>query len=135
MKKLWSLLLLVMVSAAQGAKIPVTKNAVTKNLLNIDQGNSKGLASWYGRREQGKRQANGARFNRHLYTCASLHYKLGTLLLVKFPKKGTMITVKVTDRGPWIKGRILDLSEHAAEVLGLKPYGVGYVEAEPVRIF
>ena len=51
--------------------------------------------------------------------------------MVKFPRMGTFVVVRVNDRGPWVKGRVLDLSEHAAQVLGLKPFGVGRVTIEP----
>jgi len=127
--------LILMTSAALGARIPVNKKAVTKHYLNVEQGTQRGLASWYGKREQGRPMANGHSFNRNRYTCASLHYRLGTLLRVEFPKKGTWVLVTVTDRGPWVKGRILDLSEKAATTLGLKPYGVAEVTVEPVKFY
>jgi rare lipoprotein A len=87
---------------------------------------TKGLASWYGKREQGKLTASGTRFDRNEYTCASRTYPMGTWLIVRFHKR--RVLVKVTDRGPWVKGRILDLSERAAKDLGLRPYGVATVE-------
>ena len=95
---------------------------------------TKGQASWYGKREQGKRTASGERFDRRRYTCASRTYPLGTLLMVKYPRKGTFVVVRVNDRGPWTKGRVLDLSERAAEYLGLKPYGVDTVVIEPLQL-
>lgn len=98
--------------------------------LNLTQSKSEGLASWYGKREQGRKMANGKPFDRNRYTAASRTYKLGTVLLVSYPSKRTFVRVVVTDRGPWIKGRILDLSERAAQTLGLKPYGVGRVLIE-----
>jgi rare lipoprotein A len=99
--------------------------------LNIALPTTMGTASWYGKREQGKRTASGERFDRMRYTCASQNYPLGTLLMVKYPRMGTFVVVRVNDRGPWVKGRVLDLSERAASVLGLKPYGVGTVEIKP----
>ena len=102
--------------------------------LNVELPTTTGKASWYGKREQGKRTASGERFDRMKYTAASRHYKLGTLLLVKFPKKNTFVVVRVNDRGPFKRGRVLDLSEHAAEVLGLKPFGVGTVTIEPLHM-
>jgi rare lipoprotein A len=93
------------------------------------------LSSWYGRREQGKKTASGERFDRHQYTCASRLYPLGTLLLVKYTAKGTFVQVRVNDRGPWVHGRVLDLSEQAAEVLGLKWAGLGQVEITPVHLW
>ena len=77
--------------------------------LNVELPTTTGKASWYGRREQGKRTASGERFDRRRFTCASRHYPLGTLLMVKFPKRGTFVIVRVNDRGPFKKGRILRL--------------------------
>ena len=99
--------------------------------LNLPLPETHGKASWYGRREQGKRTANGERFDRRRYTAASRTYPMGTLLMVRFPRKGTFVVVRVNDRGPWVKGRVLDLSERAAQTLGLKSFGVGDVTITP----
>lgn len=107
----------------------------SKGTWNIALSSQEGLASYYGKREQGKRTANGERFNRHKYTCASRTYPMGTLLMVSYPTKGTFVVVRVNDRGPWTRGRVIDLSEKVATVLGLKPNGVGYVEITPVHIW
>lgn len=103
--------------------------------INVAQPTTAGTASWYGKREQGKRTANGERFDRRKMTCASRLYPMGTLLMVRYPAKGTFVMVRVNDRGPWVRGRILDLSEKAASILGLKPSGVGYVEITPVHLW
>ena len=102
--------------------------------LNLEQPKTAGLSSWYGSREQGKRMANGQRFDRWRYTCASRRYNLGTLLMVRYPRLGTFVVVRVTDRGPWIKGRVLDLAERPARVLGLYSHGVDFVEITPVYL-
>jgi len=99
--------------------------------LNIEKSATTGLASYYGKREQGKRTASGDRFDRRQYTAASRFYPLGTWLMVKYPRCGTFVVVRVNDRGPWVKGRVLDLSERAAQTLGLKRYGVGKVVIKP----
>lgn len=103
--------------------------------INVAVPASSGRASWYGSREQGRKTASGERFDKRKYTCASRVYPLGTLLMVKYPAKGTFVMVRVNDRGPWVHGRILDLSEKAATVLGLKPYGVGQVEITPIHLW
>lgn len=130
MRKLLHLLLL---GTALAANIPVRKEAVHKFVLNTAQVPTSGLASYYGRREQGKRMANGKLFDRRAYTCASLYYKLGTLLWVSSPDTGAFVLVRVTDRGPWVKGRVLDLSEKAATVLGVKSRGVFHVDITPAK--
>lgn len=86
-----------------------------------------GRASFYGKKFQGHIMANGQKFDRHALTCASRDFPLGTWLSVYYPRTGRRVNVLVTDKGPWVRGRILDLSEHAAYVLGLHPYGVDLV--------
>ncbi len=103
--------------------------------LNLTQPTTAGLSSWYGKREQGHKTANGERFDRNKLTCASRTYPMGTLLLVKYPAKGTFVMVRVNDRGPWISGRILDLSERAAQILGIRVQGLGQVTITPVHLW
>lgn len=102
--------------------------------FNFELPTTTGIASYYGRREQGKRTASGERFDRWKYTAASRAYPLGTLLMVKYPRMGTFVVVRVNDRGPWIKGRVLDLSEKAATTLGLKSHGVDFVIIQPLHV-
>lgn len=100
--------------------------------LNLGQPTTKGLASCYGKRFQGRRMANGRKYNCKLYTAASTSYPLGTELEVLYPSKGTFVFVIIADKGPFVRGRILDLSERAANTLGLS--GVGRVEVLPVHM-
>lgn len=102
--------------------------------LNIAQPVTVGKASWYGHREQGKRTASGERFNSNGFTCASRAFPLGTWLVVRYPRTKLQVVVRVNDRGPWVKGRIIDLSERAAKDIGLKPYGVDTVQIEEYRL-
>src|SRR5271166_4596599 len=101
--------------------------------LNTAFPETKGIASFYGLREQGKRTASGEPFDRMRYTAASRFYRLGTLLMVQYPRTGRFVIVRVNDHGPFKGARILDLSERAATALGLKAHGVGYVIITPVR--
>ena len=88
------------------------------------------VASWYGPRHAGRRMANGARFNPKGFTCASRTHALGQLLRLQI---GSYVTfARVTDRGPRIKGRDLDLSEAVADALGMRRWGVAFVEVEEV---
>lgn len=113
----------------------VTAQAVVPTNLNTAQPSMSGLGSWYGSFHQGRRMANGVPFDRNKYTCASRIYPFGTVLLVSFPLKGTFVVVTVTDRGPYRHpDRVIDLSERAAQTLGLKPYGVAYVIIVPVHL-
>lgn len=94
---------------------------------------TRGVASYYGKREAGKIMANGNRFDPEKMTCASRTFPFGTRLLVTYPTTGKSVVVTVTDRGPWVHGRVLDLSERAARELGLKHRGIGLVIIEPLE--
>jgi rare lipoprotein A len=90
-----------------------------------------GIASWYGPRFQGKRTANGERFNTNELTAAHKTLPFGTRVRVKSQVNGKEVVVRINDRGPFIKGRIIDLSFAAAQAIGL--VGVKKVEIERLR--
>lgn len=86
----------------------------------------RGLASWYGPRFHGKRTASGERFNTQAMTAAHKTLPFGTQVRVKSLSTGKEVVVRINDRGPFIKGRIIDLSNAAAKALGFR--GVQQVE-------
>jgi rare lipoprotein A len=88
-----------------------------------------GMASYYGS-ESGSRTASGQRFNQNALTCAHRSLPFGTKLRVSHG--GQSVVVTVNDRGPFIRGRVLDLSTGAARAIGLTRAGVGRVTAEVV---
>ena len=88
-----------------------------------------GMASFYGN-ESGSKTASGQRFNQNAMTCAHRSLPFGTKLRVTHG--GRSVVVTVNDRGPFIKGRVLDLSTGAARAVGLTGAGVGRVTAEVV---
>jgi rare lipoprotein A len=88
-----------------------------------------GMASFYGN-ESGSKTASGQRFNQSAMTCAHRSLPFGTKLRVTHG--GQSVVVTVNDRGPFIKGRVLDLSTGAARAIGLTSAGVGKVTAEVV---
>jgi rare lipoprotein A len=92
-----------------------------------------GKASWYGRRFQGRKTASGERFDRDEMTCAHRRLPFGTVVRVTAIKTGRSVEVRVNDRGPYGPGRIIDLSEAAAEELGMIDAGVIRVELRVVR--
>ena len=102
--------------------------------LNLAQPATAGVASWY-RMGQGRKTASGERFDRRKYTAASRFYRVGTMLKVTYPRTGAFVIVRVNDRGPFVRGRVIDLSERAAQSLGLKPQGIGLVEIQPVHLW
>ncbi|MGZ9109338.1 MAG: septal ring lytic transglycosylase RlpA family protein [Micavibrio sp.] len=86
-----------------------------------------GKASWYGPGFHGRKTANGEIFNMNAMTAAHKTLPLGTWLEVENKKNGEFLLVRINDRGPYIKGRVLDLSREAAVKLGLEHQGVGEV--------
>jgi peptidoglycan lytic transglycosylase len=90
-------------------------------------GSFAGVASFYGN-ESGSKTASGQRFNENDMTAAHRSLPFGTKLRVTH--KGRSVVVTINDRGPFIKGRVLDLSTGAARAVGLTSSGVGHVTAE-----
>jgi rare lipoprotein A len=88
-----------------------------------------GIASFYGN-ESGSKTASGQRFNQNAMTCAHRSLPFGTRLRVTH--SGRSVVVTVNDRGPFIRGRVLDLSTAAARAVGLTGAGVGRVVAEVI---
>ena len=88
-----------------------------------------GMASYYGN-ESGSKTASGARFNQNAMTAAHRSLPFGTKLRVTHG--GRSVVVTINDRGPFIRGRVLDLSTGAARAVGLTGAGVGRVTAEVV---
>lgn len=88
------------------------------------------VASWYGGKFHGRQTSSGERFNMYNMTCAHKTYKFGTKLRVTNPDNNKSVVVTVNDRGPFIRGRDLDLSYGAAKKIGLLAKGVGRVKIE-----
>lgn len=72
-----------------------------------------GIASWYGHPHHGRKTASGERYNMHGLSAAHRTIKLGTNVKVTNLKNGKSVIVKINDRGPFVRGRILDLSHGA----------------------
>lgn len=94
-----------------------------------------GLASWYGDPFHGRLTASGEVFDKAAMTAAHKSLPFGTLVLVRRLDGGAEVTVRINDRGPFVSGRIIDLSEAAGRVLGLDRTGTArvaiYVLKEP----
>ena len=91
----------------------------------------KGNASYYSDKLHGRRMANGERYNRDSMTCAHRKFPFGTLLKVRNPRNDRTVIVRVTDRGPFSKRFIIDLSRAAARELGIIAAGFSMVEITP----
>jgi rare lipoprotein A len=89
-----------------------------------------GLASWYGPPYHNRRGSNGEVYNMHAMTAAHRTYPLGSIVRVTNLKTGHTALVRITDRGPFIRGRVLDLSLAAARRLDVVQPGVAEVKVE-----
>lgn len=89
-----------------------------------------GIASWYGDKEHNRKTASGERFNKNAYTAAHRTLPFGTMVRVTNLNNGRDVVVKINDRGPFIRGRIIDLSYAAAKSVGLVKSGVAKVKVD-----
>jgi rare lipoprotein A len=89
-----------------------------------------GLASWYGPPYHNRRGSNGQVYNMHAMTAAHRTYPLGSIVRVTNVRTGSHALVRITDRGPFIRGRVIDLSLAAAEKVDVKKAGVAKVRVE-----
>ncbi len=89
-----------------------------------------GIASWYGRWHQGRLTASGQPFDMNKLTAAHPTLPLNTRARVTNMENGKSIEVRVNDRGPYVKGRAIDLSAKAAEKLGMMKQGLSVVRIE-----
>ena len=94
-----------------------------------------GIASWYGREEQGKPTANGETYNRHELTAASRKLPFNSIVRVTNENNGRSVQVRINDRGPYADDdRIIDVSSAAADILQMKKAGIVPVELEIVSL-
>ena len=91
-----------------------------------------GKASYYSKKWTGRRTASGERVHHDSLTCAHKTYPFGTLLRVTNQRNGLQVVVRVNDRGPFGRGRIVDLSWGAAKAIGMLAAGVASVTVERV---
>lgn len=91
-----------------------------------------GKASWYGRDFHGGATASGVDYDMYTFTAAHRTLPMGTVVKVTDQDNGKSVMVCVTDRGPYVRGRIIDLSYAAAKQLDLSKRGVGKVDLEVV---
>jgi rare lipoprotein A len=89
-----------------------------------------GKASWYGPRFHGKKTASGEPFDQHDHTAAHPSFPLGSRVRVTRLDNEKSVEVEINDRGPFVEGRIIDLSHAAAKALGITDEGVVMVRVE-----
>ncbi|WP_159917392.1 septal ring lytic transglycosylase RlpA family protein [Pantoea sp. 18069] len=111
---------------AEPAAEPPTSS--TYDLSPPRESDQQGLASWYGPRFHGRRTASGERFDSQDLTAAHRTLAFGTRVCVRSSITGKSVVVRINDRGPFTGGRVIDLSQGAAEALGMIGLGIKPVE-------
>ncbi|MEI7787533.1 MAG: septal ring lytic transglycosylase RlpA family protein [Chlorobiaceae bacterium] len=115
--------------AAQQSSTTETASDKTNELLLI----SEGKASYYANQFHGKKTANGETFNMHKLTAAHPSLPFGTWVRVTNLNNDKDVIVRINDRGPFIKGRIIDLSNDAAKEIGIMHSGTVRVKLEALK--
>ena len=106
---------------------------VPKGVPQLDVGiEDRGVASWYGESFHGKQAANGELFDMEALTAAHRTLPLGSMVRVVNLANGKYLHVRITDRGPYVNNRILDLSRGAAALLGMMEGGLSIVRVQLV---
>jgi len=106
---------------------------IPKGEAQFDAGiKDRGVASWYGEQFHGKQAANGMLYDMEGLTAAHRTIPLGSMVRVVNLTNGKFLFVRITDRGPYVNGRILDLSHAAAVRLGMERGGLSLVQVEIV---
>ena len=106
---------------------------IPKGASQLDVGiEDRGVASWYGGSFHGKQAANGKRFDMEALTAAHRTLPLGSVVRVVNLANGKYLHVRITDRGPYVNNRILDLSRGAAAQLGMMEGGLSHVRIQLV---
>lgn len=103
------------------------------SVASSDRGHSlQGTASYYGGKFHGRKTASGERYNQEALTAAHKTLPLGTKVRVTNLRNGESVDVKINDRGPYHKGRVIDLSKSAARELGMLGTGTAKVKVEVI---
>jgi rare lipoprotein A len=125
LKQLLPLLVLVAMLGCAGKPAPMSAS-------DVHGYEEKGTASWYGKKYHGRLTANGERYDMHALTAAHKRLAFGAVVVVKNLDNGKKVRVRINDRGPFKKGRIIDLSYAAARELGMVEQGLARVKIKVV---
>jgi rare lipoprotein A len=117
------------------ATTPPPRSTITQDPPPVEavRGRQEGMASWYGREQQGQLTANGERFDMHALTAAHRTLPMHTRVRVTNRSNGRSVVVRINDRGPYSKKRIIDISYAAARALDMIERGVAPVLLEVLR--
>jgi rare lipoprotein A len=111
-------------------RIPAPVAKLPRQIAGTVLASFQGIASFYGYDGSGTRTATGERFNPEAMTAAHRSLPFGTRVRVTNTRNGRSVIVRINDRGPYVRGRIIDLSFAAARVLGMMSSGIAPVKIE-----
>lgn len=123
----WLVLLIILQSCSSDPNTSVAPER--SNVVSVQQGK----ASYYGARHHGRKTASGEPFNKNALTAAHRTLPFGTRVRVTNLNNQQSIVVRINDRGPYAKGRIIDLSEQAAREINMIRVGVAKVKVERLK--
>ncbi|WP_218081291.1 septal ring lytic transglycosylase RlpA family protein [Anthocerotibacter panamensis] len=125
----------VLTAEAAATKVPSSPlEQITQRIQAFISRTFQGQASWYGGAFHGKRSASGSFFQANEMTAAHRSLPFGTQVLVTNLQNGRKVIVRVTDRGPFVGNRVLDVSRAAATALGMIQAGVARVQIDVLRL-
>jgi rare lipoprotein A len=101
-----------------------------EDIPDVSNFKQSGRASWYGKRFNGRKTASGERYNMHAMTAAHKTLPLASYVRVTNTSNQKSVVVKINDRGPYVRGRVIDLSYAAARELGLQTAGTARVQIQ-----
>lgn len=110
------------------ALLIVVSSACARNTVEKHSYREIGLASYYAKSLHGRLTASGERYDMHAFTAAHKKFPFGTVVIVTNLINNKSVKVRINDRGPFIKGRIIDLSNAAVKKVGLLKEGVAKVK-------
>lgn len=111
-------------------RLPVSIQKLPQQAVGVVRATLRGMASYYGYDGSGNRTASGQRFNPEGMTAAHRSLPFGTQVRVTNTRNGRSVVLRINDRGPFIRGRVIDVSAGAARILGMMGSGVAPVHIE-----
>jgi len=127
-------LILVLIAIIVGAFLSSCANNKTTKLVLKPKHSTEGYASWYGPGFNGRKTANGERYNQYAMTAAHKKLPFGTRVRVTNLNNNKTVIVRINDRGPYMRGRIIDLSKKAAKELAMLRTGTAPVRVETLEV-
>jgi rare lipoprotein A len=117
---------LLLTASATAQEVEVTDNPIAEIAQETEIGG--GMASYYGNELAGNRTANGERFDPGQLTAAHRSLPFGTMVRVTNTSNGDSVVVRINDRGPFSRGRVIDVSQAAAREIGMHRSGTARVK-------